>query len=214
MSGQGPDATWRRLGARAWALLARPNATWEQIDVEPATLKALYRSWVAPLAAVPAVCGALGKLMFGVGIFGVGLRPSFAAAVAEMLASYIVSLAAVYLLAQVIALAARPFEGEPDRMQALKLSAYSATAVWLLGVFDLYPPVGWLTGMLGALWSLALLFKGLPRLMGSPPEHQLTYFAVVLLSAVGIVLVLSALTAWIRDLGGPLYTVALVGWPA
>jgi hypothetical protein len=213
MSEAEPMAAWRRLAPRAWALLTRPNATWERIDEDVVTYRDIYRNWVLPLAAVPAVCDAIGKLVFGIGIFGVGLRPSLGAALAEMLASYLVSLATVWLLALAIDVAARPFEAEPNRVQALKLAAYSATAFWLAGVFDLYPPVGWLAGMLGVLWSLILLSKGLPRLMHNPPEQQLSYFAVVLLSGFGIVVVLSALTAWMRDLGGPLYTVATLGAP-
>jgi hypothetical protein len=193
-----------------WALLSRPGETWERIDAEPATVKDLYRNWVAPLAAIPAVCNAVGKLAFGIGIFGVGMRPSVGSAIAEMLAAYVATLAEVYLLSLVIDRLAPTYGGARGPMAALKLTAYSGTALWIAGILALYPPVGWLAGILGGLCSLYLLYVGLPKLMRTSPEQQLSFFAVVLLAGLGIAVVVGILTQSVRDFGGPLSTMALV----
>lgn len=205
-----PGSAGPRLAGRVWAMLSRPAPTWDAIEAEPATLKGLYRDWIAPLAAIPAVCGAIGLLVFGIGIFGVGLRPHLVPAIAEMLVGYAVALAEVYILAVAIDLLAPTFGGVRNQMQAFKLVAYSGAAAWVAGVLALYPSVGWLAGMLGGLYSLYLLYLGLPKLMKAPQEQVLTYFAVVLLLAVTVALVLGGVTERIRDLGGPM-TMAAAG---
>ena len=40
-----PGPAWRTVAARLWALLTRPTATWDRIDLEPATTRGLYRDW-------------------------------------------------------------------------------------------------------------------------------------------------------------------------
>ena len=75
-----PGSAGAGLVARVKVLLTRPSVAWDQIDVEPATVGGLFRGWVLPLAAIPAVAGAVGLLTFGVsgGFMGFGFswRPS------------------------------------------------------------------------------------------------------------------------------------------
>ena len=71
------------LLARVKGILLQPKREWELIDGEPATIGGLYTTYVAPLAAIPAICGLVGMLVFGIGAFGINYKPPIGGAVAS-----------------------------------------------------------------------------------------------------------------------------------
>jgi hypothetical protein len=196
------------LRSRARSLIVRPSAAWDKIAEETGSARTLLMGWVAPLAAVPAVCGALGVTIFGIGFFGVGLRPPFGVAFAEMLAGYALTFAGVYLVALAAEAVAPLFGGRRDHLGALRLVAYSAAPYWLSGFFQLYPPIGWLAAVLGGLYSLYLMYLGLPRLLGVSGEQRVTAFAVLLFVVLAVSVATGVITSAIGDLGGPLVMAA------
>lgn len=176
--GQGPAT----LVGRVRSILLQPGRTWEEIDPEPATIGGLYRSYVLPLALIPAVCGLIGPLVFGYrGLFGFHFRPAFTWVVAAQVSGLVVTLVGVYVLALIIDLLAPSFQGQRNQVQAFKVAAYSGTAAWVAGVFQILPALGFLS-ILG-LYSFYLLYKGLPRLMKTPQEKAVPYTAVVVIAA-------------------------------
>ncbi len=136
-------------------------------------------------------------------MFGVTNRPSVASALAGAVTSYVLTLIGVYLLALVIDALAPTFAATRDRTQAFKLAAYSGTAAWVAGVFQLIPGLGWLS-ILG-IYGLYLLYIGLPVLMRAPQDKAMPYTAATVLAAVVLSIVVGLLTAPI---------VALVSGPA
>ncbi|MDB5475976.1 MAG: hypothetical protein JWP49_1487 [Phenylobacterium sp.] len=190
----------RRAGrvARAAGMLFRPGETWTAIDAEPATVSELYLGYIAPLAAITPVCGAIGLAIFGASIAGIHLKPSLVETLVGAVIDYGLALIATYVLALVIAGLAPAFGGVGNRVQALKLTAYAGTALWVAGVFALYPTLGFPLAILAGLYSLYLLYLGLPRLMRAPPERSLTYFAAVLLAALALALLLRLGGAFVR----------------
>lgn len=76
-------------------------------------------------------------------------------------------------------------------MQALKVAAYSSTAAWLAGIFILIPALGFLQ-ILG-LYSLYLLYLGLPRLMKTPEDKALVYTAIVIVAAFVIIAIIGVI---------------------
>lgn len=195
---------WARLAARAGAMIVRPARTWDEIGPEPGDARTVLMEYVAPLAAIPAVCGALGALVFGISFADVGVRPSVLSVLLEALAGYVLTLACVWLLAWWVAAIAPPFGGLRERDQALKLAAYSGTILWIVGVAHLYPNLALPLGLLAMLYAGWTLYLGLPRMMRSDPAHNLTYFAAVLLGFLMLGVVRAALVAKAAELGGPL----------
>jgi hypothetical protein len=199
-----PDSTRTSLVERVKNVLTRPSTMWDVIAAEPVTIGDLYKSYVAPLAAIPAVCGAVGLLAFGIEAFGVSLRPSPLWIIAQHVTSYAMALVMVYVLALIIDGLAPNFGGTKSQLQAFKLAAYSGTASWVAGLFLLLPQLGWLVAILGALYSLYILYKGLPKLMKSAEDKTTSYFVVVLVVAVILGLVIASVTRGIGAVGGPL----------
>jgi len=204
MSGVEPESPAHHVVTRVLNLLLHPQETWEAIDPEPATIEGLYKGWVLPLAAVPAVARLIGLMSFGgIQIFGVRYQPSFVAILGDAVTSYALTLVSVYLLALVIDQFATQFGGERSRIQAFKVAAYSGTAAWLAGVFLLLPAQGGLLALLGAFYSLYLLYQGLPRLMRSNPNLTLNYFAVTLVAICIMALIIGSVTSRVINFGGP-----------
>jgi hypothetical protein len=106
----------------------------------------------------------------------------FGSAITSAIVTYVMALAMPYLLALIIDALAPTFNGQRSQIQALKVAAYSSTAAWVAGIFALIPGLRFLT-ILG-VYSLFLLYLGLPVLMKSPKEKAIGYTVVVILAAI------------------------------
>ncbi len=191
------------LIARARDLLLNPKEEWPKIAAEPATVGGIYSNYVVYLAAVPVLSTLIGSLLFGYGVAGFTYRPSLFGAVTTAILQYLVQLAGVYVFALIIEALAPRFGGEKDRIAAFKLAAYSATASWLAGVFYLLPFLHVLA-VLG-LYSLYLLYTGVPILMRVPQDRALGFTGAII--AVGLVLglILAALVGALVPAPGPMH---------
>jgi hypothetical protein len=180
------------LVVHAREILVHPLQEWEVIDHEEASVGGLYRSYIAPLAAIGPIATLVGMSLFGISIpfFGTYRAPC-GSALASVVVRYALALGGVFLLALVIVALAPTFSGQKSRIQALKVAAYASTAAWLAGVFALVPPLR-ILGLLG-LYSLYLLYLGLPVLMKTPKDKALGYTAVVMICA----FVVFAVIGWI-----------------
>lgn len=164
-------------------ILLTPRTEWPVIAAEPATVGSLYAGYIIPLAAIGPVAQAIGYSVFGVTVPMMGTyRTPVGSAITGAVVTFALTLVGVYVLALVIDLLAPTFNGTRDQMQALKVAAYSSTASWLAGIFALIPGLRVL-GILG-LYSLFLLYLGLPVLMRTPPEKALGYTVVVIIAAI------------------------------
>jgi hypothetical protein len=171
------------LVERVKAILLSPKTEWPVIDGETGDPTYLFTNYVAILAAVPAVAAFIGLSLLGVGV-------GFAFIVA--LLSYVIHCAGWYVMALVIDALAPTFGGQKNLPAALKLSAYSLTAVWLAGIFQIIPILG-ILGILG-LYSIYLLWLGLPVLMRVPETKATAYTA----SVVGVMIVIGIVIAVLR----------------
>jgi hypothetical protein len=179
------------LVERAKNLILQPRQEWQKIDAEPHTVQDLYTGYVMILAAIPAVCAFIGLSFIGIGVFGSTYRVPIASGVAHMVVGYLLSLGSVYVLALIIDALAPNFGSQKNFMQALKLAAFTPTAAWLAGVFNIIPSLS-ILGTLLALYSLYLLFVGLPILMKTPEDKTIPYIVVVLIAALVIFVVIGA----------------------
>jgi hypothetical protein len=114
-------------------------------------------------------------------------RAPIGSAITHAVVTYVLTLAGTYVLALIIDALAPTFNGQRSQIQALKLAAYSFTAGWVAGIFALVPVLGFLA-VLG-LYSLYLLYLGLPVLMKTPRDKALIYTAVVIIAAIVLWLV-------------------------
>jgi hypothetical protein len=169
---------------RARSLLVSPRTEWPVIAAEPATVADLYRDYIMIMAAIPPICefvkvSVLGYAWHGFRVYRRGIGPGLAAAIVE----YGILLLTVYVLAVIIELLAPNFAGQPNRVQALKVAGYSYTASWVAGFAQLLPGLYALFALAGALYSVFLLYLGLPSTMKVVPEQAGGYTAVIAIIA-------------------------------
>jgi hypothetical protein len=170
-------------------ILLQPKMEWEIIAAETTTTSELYRNYIMPLAAIGPVASIIGMSVIGIsmpftGTFRIPITNSIGSAVVQ----YIFGLIGVYILALIIDLLAPKFAGEKNMNQALKLAAYSYTAGWLSGIFVVIPTLSIL--MILGLYSLYLLYIGIPILMKAPKEKSLGYTVAVVIAAIIIFMII------------------------
>ena len=172
------------LVERAKRILLTPKTEWAVIDAEPTTAGELYSQYIIPLAAIGPIARVIGFALIGIHIpfSGVTYRTPIGRAIVGAVVTYILALVGVYVLAMIIDMLAPSFGGTTNRLQALKVAAYSHTAAWLAAIFAIIPGLSILS-ILG-LYSLYLLYLGLPVLMKSPAERAGSYTVVVILVAI------------------------------
>lgn len=193
--------TSSNLIERCKNILLKPKEEWARIDPEPATVSGLMTGWVVPLAAIGPVAGLIGGLVFGYGGFGFSYRPSLTAALTGAAIGYVMALVCAFLLAKIIDALATNFGGQKNPVQAMKVAAYSGTAAYLAGIFQIIPQLAFL-GILG-LYSLYLLYLGLPRLMKAPEDKAVGYTVVTVVVAIVLAVVAGMVTAGLAGMLAP-----------
>jgi hypothetical protein len=83
---------------RVQAILLKPKQTWPVIAEEGGDTASIFTNYVMILAAIPAVCAFIGLSLIGVGGFGVSYRMPILTGVVQMIVSYLLSLAMVFVL--------------------------------------------------------------------------------------------------------------------
>ncbi|MGZ5804552.1 MAG: Yip1 family protein [Xanthobacteraceae bacterium] len=190
-----------KLLERIKAILLRPALAWRLIARESVTPTDLLLSYVACLAAIPAIINFLGMTLVGYTLLnGAVARVDILSAIMIAIFDYAVSFAIVAVLALIVNLSAPLFGASRDATSAFKLVVYSYTPVWLAGIFLLVPGLHFLI-MLG-FYGLFLLFKGFPVLMRMPVEKAFVFAGAISICAAIIVLIAGALRASLFSLPG------------
>lgn len=201
MSVEFPQPTTSSLADRVKNILLQPKEEWARIDAEPATVGGIFKSYVIPLAAIGPIAGLIGMTVFGVSLLGFTYRLGFAAALSTAVASYVMALIGVYALAQILNALAPNFDGQKNEVQAMKVAAYSCTASWIAGIFQIVPMLAWLA-ILG-LYSLYLLWLGAPRLMRVPEAKAASYTIVTIIAAVVLFIVIGVVAGSVTSMFAP-----------
>src|SRR6187551_3057975 len=154
------------LVARAKGILANPRQEWVEIDNEPLNLSELLVGYVLPLAAIGPIAMIIGWTAFG---FGGLFRLPMGTIIGIAITNYILTILGIFVLAWVINMLAPQFNATQSMPQAIKVAAYSSTAAWVAGIFNIFPAMAVLAAI-GGLYSLYLCWIGLPILMKAPQE--------------------------------------------
>jgi Yip1-like protein len=181
---------------RVKGILLEPRATWKEIDAEFTKPGEIWGKYIIPLAAIGPIALLIGLLMFGQRIAFTSLTNSVSltSALTAGIGSYVLALLMVFLLSRIISLLAPGFGGQRNDVQGLKAAAYSYTASWIGAVFLLLPALG-LVSLIFSLYSLVLLYIGLPIVMKVPKDRAMGYTAVVIIVAIVLFLIAQAILA-------------------
>jgi hypothetical protein len=177
--------------ARAKAISLNPKETWEIVKGEQMTIKELYTSYAAILALIPPIATFIGFSLVGVGMPLLGRwRQPVMNGLVHAIIYYVLTLVGVYVTAYVADRLAPSFNSKQDLTSAVKAVVYSYTPVWIVSVLNVIPGLSVL-GMIAGLYSLYLLYLGLPTMMDTPPEKKVGYVVAVIVTSIVVMVLIS-----------------------
>jgi hypothetical protein len=189
---------------RAKNIIIKPKDEWNVISQETTSVSQLTTGYLLIIALIPAIAVFIKFGLFGYKIPFVGhIDGSFAYGIRQAVVSYITSVGGVFLSAFIIDALAPNFSSQKNFSKAFQLVVYSYTAMFIAGIFNLIPGLGFLS-ILG-LYGLYLLYIGMKPMMQTPEEKVTGYFIIslvviivvyaVLFYLLGAIFLKSALTA-------------------
>jgi hypothetical protein len=182
------------LQTRVVNILTKPAVEWPVIAAEPTDVATLYKQYIAPLAAIPAVCSFIGQVVFGVSFLGYTYRTPVVRGLTTAIVSYVMALVSAYVCALIIQNLAPRFKSSGTLIDALKLVAYASTAAWVAGILNILPALSVL-GILAGLYSIYLFYLGLPVMMKTPEDQVVPYMVVSAVVVIVVTLIGVALSA-------------------
>jgi hypothetical protein len=192
VTGGGAATAGSGLVERVKAILLTPRTTWPVVAAERTTPRDIYVRYVAPLAAIGVIASFIGTVLVGISVPLLGtIRVGFFAGVATAILHFLLTFAAVFIVAWIVDALAPTFGGQKDPLAALKVAAYSLTPAWVAGILTILPSLSFVAALLG-LYGLYLLYLGLPVLMRAPADRALGYTVVVVICAIVVNIVISA----------------------
>lgn len=99
-------------------------------------------------------------------------------ALAGAIIYYIVAIIGIIIFGYLLSALAPNFKSQKNQAQALKLVAMAATPWLLAGIFYLLPGWLWPLVLLAGIYSLYLLYLGLPIFMGTPQDQQIVFLII------------------------------------
>lgn len=182
-------------------IILKPKDTWETIKTEQTTIKELYTSYAALLAAIPPIASFIGFSLIGVSMMTIQYRIPFGVGLSHTVVSYLLSLIGLYIVAQIIDGLAPSFGSQKNVINAMKVAVYSWTPSWVAGILIIIPFLAPIA-MLISLYSLYLLFVGLPILMDTPKEKAVIYFVVTIVVSIVVFMLVSFISRSLFGLTG------------
>lgn len=174
------------LITRAKNILLSPKTEWEMIRAETDTPQTLLGKYVIPMALISAIA-----IFIGYGLIGIDAAffriSGIKWGVIMGVNSFISSILTYYICTFVVDALAPSFGSEKNIGRSAQLVAYSYTAAWVAGIFNIIPSLSILT-ILG-LYSIYLFYLGLPVLKKTPEDRRITYMVIsaVVIIVVGLV---------------------------
>jgi hypothetical protein len=179
---------------RVQDILLKPKETWPIIAGEGGDTASIYTNYLIYLAAIPAIASFIGLSLIGAGGFGFSVRVPIMSGLVQMVVSFVLSLVMVFVLALIVDALAPTFNGTKSQLSALKLVAYGSTAGFVGGIFGLIPSLS-ILGLVAGLYSIYLIYTGVPVMMKCPPEKAGAYTAVVIVCGIVAAVILGAVSA-------------------
>jgi hypothetical protein len=181
-----------------WGLFSQPKKEWKSIKEERCTVGKCFCSHVLILAAIPAIAGYIGTTEVGWSFGGFEAhRLTTQSALQIAILTYLTMLVAVFSLGKAIHWMGQTYGSKQTLPQAIALAAYTATPLWLMGFFFLYPVLWFnmLIGLPALAYTVYLLYTGVPVMMSVSQERGFLFASAVL--AVGLVMLVAVLGAMV-----------------
>lgn len=191
--------------ARVQGILLKPKEEWPKIKEESQSVSQILTSYVMILAAIPSIAQFIGYGIVGHRIPFYGwYRMGIGTAFFRSILSYVLTVAAAYVLHIIINALAQTFSSKQNPENAMKLAAYCLTPGWVASALSIIPMLYFLV-MLASLYGVYILYLGLDaNLMETPKEKIVSYLVVVVVITFVIMFVIGAILSTLFTVGAGL----------
>jgi hypothetical protein len=176
-----------------WGIYAHPKQEWQAIaDRHESLVNSLSHTLF--IAFIPAICSYISSVYIGWSI-GAGdtiyLTSQSALAMAVLMFCGLVG--GVIALGLMAHWMAHEFGANPSHVQAIEVSAYTATPLYMVGFATLYPELWFIVcvGLIGVAYAVYMLYTGVPIVMGIDEDRGFIYASSLV--TVGLVFMVSML---------------------
>jgi hypothetical protein len=173
------------LVERAKNMIVSPKTEWNAVAAEEPNIQQILIGYVLPLALIPTLA-----TIVGWGAIGILGFTSFTYGIAMGLVQLINAFLSVLIAGFVIDALAGSFGSTKNMGRAVQLVAYSMTPIWVFGILNIIPAIGWLSFLLG-LYSLYLIYLGLTPLMKTPEDKKAVYLIVSIVILIAVYWIIS-----------------------
>jgi hypothetical protein len=175
------------LVERAKNIIVTPKTEWDAVSAEEPNIQQILLGYVLPLALIPTIA-----VIIGWGVIGIFGFKSFTYGIAMGLVQLINAFLSVLIAGFVIDALAPSFGSQKNMGRAVQLVAYSMTPIWIAGILNIFPSIGWLAGLIG-LYGLYLMYLGLAPLMKTPEDKKVGYLVVSIIILIVVYFVIAAI---------------------
>jgi hypothetical protein len=164
-------------------LLTQPAQQWQAIRDDSKSIAACYFEYILILALIPPVAGFIGVTRTGWQLgWGDPVKLTVGSALPIAVIFYLAILVAVFLVGKAIHWMATTYGATPTLAQCVKLAAFTATPLLLLGIVQLYPLLwlNFLVGLAALAYAVYLLYTGVPIIMNISQERGFLFSSAVL----------------------------------
>lgn len=175
------------LVERAKNIIITPKTEWDAVAAEEPNIQQILLGYVLPLALIPTIA-----TIIGWGVIGMFGFTSFTYGIAMGLVQIINAFLSVLIAGFVIDALAPSFGSQKNMGRAVQLVAYSMTPIWIAGILNIFPALGWLAGLIG-LYGLFLMYLGLAPLMKTAEDKKVGYLVVSIIILIVVYFVIAAI---------------------
>lgn len=162
------------LISRVKNLLLSPAQEWPVIAQEKDTATSIVLKYLLPLSLFAALAFYL-QFFFITGAFG------FLYGLYYCVLLFVQLIITICLNALIVDKLAPTFESHADFSSSLRLMIYAGTPVYVGSLLAIIPVLGWIGPIVGLVYSIYLLFLGLPILKKTPSQKVPGYLVTIVI---------------------------------
>jgi hypothetical protein len=185
-------------------LLLNPKAEWQSIKREEKSIIQCYLELILILALIPPFAGFYGTTQIGWQIgWEQPVKLTSASALLIAVLYYVVILIAIFVVGKAIHWMATTYGSTPSLAACVRLAAFTATPLLLIGVMQFYPVlwVNFVVGLAALAYTVYLLYTGVPIMMDISKERGFLFSSAVITFGLVALVAMLAITVMLWGMG-------------
>lgn len=171
---------------RAKKMLTTPKTEWLAVASETPDTSKVMTGYVVPFALIAAAAIFIGLALIGVYGFSSAELGIYAA-----IAMFVQLVLTILIAAFIVDAFAPTFNSEKSLGRSVQLLGYGSTAVFVACLAYIFPRIGNIFLILGAIYSAYLIYLGVAPLKKTPEDKQPVYTIICIGAMVGVYLIVN-----------------------